>query len=343
MLPTTYLLILAVAVVVVVGFMWIVWIRPGVRARERRDRSADYLYVKPTTPAGRPLTTLPVGDLCAVLLGALIVFSWLLGPFWAQESAAFDAGPAIFWSYLVIPPLVAVALGARDLMSWRAFLTDSAIVALLKFVITAFVIVGTFSTVGHGAPTPTNTIAKAATTKKQGPPPSSDLTGIERRTVTGRVVADGRPVADALVWVATGLDELAFAPPTEPISLTNDGIAIRPTPVVLRTWQPLRLVGADARTHTIEGIRRRDSEPQFNLPMVSGLVGMHRMARPGGLLRVRCVVHDRAERAAHMLLLHHPYWTRTDADGRFRLADVPHPGPIGLEAFHPDHARLEVR
>ena len=46
-----------------------------------------------------------------------------------------------------------------------------------------------------------------------------------------------------------------------------------------------------------------------------------------GALALTCSVHGKAEAAANLLLLHHPFWTFTDAKGAFQLDGLP-PGSL---------------
>lgn len=232
----------------------------------------------------------------------------------------FEIDGSIIWSYALVFVLVPIALAANKTLTVGNFLLYELELILLKYAITTCIAVGLWAS---SDPPPHAPRAEVATSpaKRPTPPPPSPLgpTG----TIAGVVLdEDGTPLADAWVYVDSGLDDLAFAVPGDLARVTNDGTGFSPAFSVLRTYQDLELVVTDAQLHTMAGTNARD-EQVLSIPMVAGgRSEPFSTPRELGLVRLRCRVHDN-EAGAHLLILAHPYWTQTDSAGRFTLTDVP--------------------
>src|SRR5512140_3131860 len=84
----------------------------------------------------------------AVLAVALAVFAFAAGPVWRHR---WEPNAAILWSYAVIPPAVFAAFFRRGTPRLVPVLLESALLAIVKFGITAFVLVTLWS---FGTPPP---------------------------------------------------------------------------------------------------------------------------------------------------------------------------------------------
>jgi hypothetical protein len=84
----------------------------------------------------------------AVLAVALLVFAFAAGPVWRHR---WEPNPAILWSYAVIPPAVLAAFLRRGTPRLVPVLLESLLLSIVKFGITAFVLVTLWSV---GAPPP---------------------------------------------------------------------------------------------------------------------------------------------------------------------------------------------
>jgi hypothetical protein len=96
-------------------------------------------------PRVRALTAL---ERLAVLALALAVFAFAAGPVWRH---AWDPDAAILWSYAVIPPAVFAAFLRRGTPRAVPVVVESLLLAVVKFGISAFVLIGLWS---FGAPPP---------------------------------------------------------------------------------------------------------------------------------------------------------------------------------------------
>jgi hypothetical protein len=74
-----------------------------------------------------------------ILLGSLLVFAFAGGPFWEHLRASH------FWrlvlSYLIIPPWVLWALWRNGAFGWLRLLVASAVLSVIKLVLTAVFLV----------------------------------------------------------------------------------------------------------------------------------------------------------------------------------------------------------
>ncbi len=144
----------------------------------------------------------------------------------------------------------------------------------------------------------------------------------ETGSVGGAVVDEGgRPAAGALVFVASGLSGYVFAPPREPVTIGDGEHGVTPELAVAMTGQRVLARSTDGRLHTAVGTR--DGEALFNVPLLrSGEPTELPIQQALGVLTLSCNAH-RGEAPGRLLVLSHPFFTRTGVDGRFELRGVP--------------------
>lgn len=258
----------------------------------------------------------------AILLVSLLVFLFANGPMWQRP---FDIDGHIVWSYLIIPVLVAVVLLRGGRFRSGPFALATLELILIKFMITlSFFAVPAWIAAGDPERRPRPSYAAPAV----APPPArpaptripDDITGVIRGVVVG---AEG-PVEGVLVYVESGLEDFVFAPPKAPVRLTNQGNGPAPSLAVLHPFQDLTLSSEDNQLHVLAA-SDEGGHPAFTLPMLSG--GRERtlhLPTRHGLFSLRCRVHEGGrESQAHLLVLSHPHYSRSDAEGRFELRGVP--------------------
>jgi hypothetical protein len=108
----------------------------------------------------------------------------------------------------------------------------------------------------------------------------------------------------------------------------------------VQTGQPLLLRSGDGRLHAIRG-ENADGRTVFNAAVTVGSTVV-RLQEPAGLLTVSCAVHDHVgkERPGRLLVLAHPFFATTGADGRFRFEGLP-PGRVVLRVLDADLGEAE--
>ncbi len=310
-------------VIVIIGTLAMVvtglWLPQRGKRRNEQSKGIHVQWEAPQTPA-----FVKVGDRAATVIVSfsLAVFVILLGPFWTGQ---YDSSEAVYASYAPVFVLVAAVLWRQRQLTLKNWVMDAVTLALIKFMASALLLVLIWAIWGPGAiPRPVEqphaAIAQpTAEAAKRGIKPI-DIKATSQ--ITGAVVgADGRPIADAIVWISDGLQPWQFHPPRAPVEITHRDGGLQPKLIVVQLGQPLRLVSSDGRLHTIEA--RQDSKVWFTFPMLP----RHKQPSPHGFTQVglaslRCSAHPH-EHKAMLLSLHHPYWVRTARDGRFVVNHVP--------------------
>ncbi len=199
-------------------------------------------------------------------------------------------------------------------------------------------------------PTPLDTAttgAIAGHVRLTGTPPSprdvqlgSDPTCVAAHpnglTVDGVRVADGM-VADALVYVAHGLEHRVFAVPDTPVVVDQRGCLFLPPVVGVRAGQRLEFANSDDTLHNVHGAPTKSPAWNFGL----GVQGARRslvLDKPEVPVPVRCDVHPWMR--ADVGVFDHPYFGVTGPAGAFRLDGVP-AGHYVVAAWHPVLGRVE--
>lgn len=278
-------------------------------------------------------------------LAVTLAIFFFLNPFW-EELDVVEVDQNIWWSYAPIPLLVLVLLAVEKKLARSAWFLETLKLVLVKFAITY--LVGNIWWTLVDAPEarlerePVATVAapKASFSPHAAPPPTS-LAGVARTTLEG-VLRDaaGAPVADAFVFVAAGLEDIEFAPPASAALLAHESEGYAPVRSICQVHQSLRLRSAPDLLHTAE-LRDARGKALMNVPAVAGAERELMFARERGILSVQCRVHGHDERPAQLAVFAHPFATLTDAEGRFRLADVPD-SASALGAWADETRRVEL-
>ena len=127
-------------------------------------------------------------------------------------------------------------------------------------------------------------------------------------------------VANAFVYVKSGLEGKNFAVPQTPVTLDQSGCWFRPRVLGIQVGQELRIVNSDPVTHNIHPMAETNREWNHSQgPGDPPLV--RRFTKPEVMIPVKCNIHSWMH--AWFGVLPHPYFAVTSADGDFTIPDLP--------------------
>jgi plastocyanin len=149
-------------------------------------------------------------------------------------------------------------------------------------------------------------------------------------SITGRVVgADGKGIPDAVVFVQSpteGAKMPGGIVPTATMDQIEKTFVPGLLPIVVGT--KVRFPNHDQIHHHVYSFSRTKT---FELPLYKGTDAPPVLFDKVGVVKVGCNIHDWM--SGIILVLPTPYFARTDAEGRFTLADLPQ-GQYSLVAWH---------
>jgi hypothetical protein len=251
-----------------------------------------------------------------VALATVVFFLWE-GPSWHHADAA-DAGA--WWSYAVIPPLVAGALIFERRLAAVPFILATLEVAAWKFCAT-YLFAQTMWMISPPKTPPPPLPAVSAQPRAPDLPPSV-IDPRDTGAVEGRVVTAGAPLEGAIVYIDGGLETYVFAPPSEVLRIVEEGGAITTEAEVAQIGQRVEARSGDLKLHTL--IASTSEGDAFSIPLQSSGAWSNAVLRPFvGVATLHCGVHQRSGESRRLVITSNPFWTRSDASGSYRLNGVP--------------------
>jgi len=143
------------------------------------------------------------------------------------------------------------------------------------------------------------------------------------------VVNPDGTLANAFVYIKSGLEGKTFEPPSTPVTIDQHGCWFGPRVLGIQTGQTLRVANSDPVTHNIHPLAQVNRE--WNHSQQEGDAPIARkFLKPEVMIRVKCNIHSWMH--AFIGVLDHPYFAVTGADGSFQIPNVP-PGEYVLEAW----------
>lgn len=161
--------------------------------------------------------------------------------------------------------------------------------------------------------------AEPSCAKEHTTPPASE------EVITG----DGGTLANAVVYVKSGLDGYSFPAPSAPAKIEQKGCQYHPHVVAMEVGQNIDVVNDDQTTHNIHPIPTVNREWNESQPPGAAPIEKN-FAREEIAIPVKCNVHPWMK--AYMAVLSNPYFQVTDKDGKFDLKNLP-PGTYTVVAW----------
>ncbi len=151
--------------------------------------------------------------------------------------------------------------------------------------------------------------------------------------VSEEVVVDAAGmVANAFVYVRSGLEGKSFTTPTTPAVLDQKGCMYVPHVLGMMPNQPLKVLNSDPTLHNVHSHPNVEGNKEFNLAMPrAGGESVRTFAKPEIMIPVRCDVHPWM--VSYIGVVEHPFYAVTDKNGTFTIANLPH-GTYTIEAWH---------
>jgi hypothetical protein len=261
---------------------------------------------------------------CFVL--ALLVFFFFQGPLWRHR---WQLDASIFYSYLVVPVLVAAVLAYRKKWAVSGFALGTLEIVAWKFAAT-YVIAHTmwmFSTPPPRPPAVVDVVVPEHETALVPTPIAEGATG----AIEGLVASSDAGVATrAVVFIVSGLEAYTFMPSTGGAALSV-GTEIEPDVAVAELHQDLRARSSDGRLHTL--IAAIEDADLFNMPLQSSGAWSSAVIRRGqGVAQLRCAVHQHSRETGSLVVVRHPFHSQLAGDGHFRWEGVP-AGHVTVQAL----------
>jgi plastocyanin len=159
-------------------------------------------------------------------------------------------------------------------------------------------------------------------------------------TVSGTVRLHGAAARDAVVYLER-LDGPVARPAPAPVVIDQRNLAFAPRVVPVAEGTTVTFTNSDDIQHNVFSPSR--AAGAFDLGTYSrGEARSVTMKEPGDVL-VLCNIHMEME--AHIVVVRDPFFAVTDADGRYRIPDVP-PGRYAVKLWSrkwlPDERTLDV-
>jgi hypothetical protein len=114
--------------------------------------------------------------------------------------------------------------------------------------------------------------------------------------------------------------------------LDQQGCNYEPYILGMMVGQPLQIKNSDPILHNVHALPAVDGNQEFNIAQpTQGQTDTKTFDKKEILVKVKCDVHNWM--FAYVGVMDNPYFALTDADGNFKISNVP-PGDYTLTAYH---------
>jgi hypothetical protein len=143
------------------------------------------------------------------------------------------------------------------------------------------------------------------------------------------MTGDHGELANAVVYIKSGLGSYHFDTPTTPATLDQEACMYVPRVVALMTHQILHVKNTDPTAHNIHFMPKTNKQWNYSMPSGSDPLETH-FDKPEVAIPVMCNVHPWMR--AFLFVFADPYFAVTTKTGAFNLTNVP-PGTYTIEVW----------
>jgi hypothetical protein len=145
-------------------------------------------------------------------------------------------------------------------------------------------------------------------------------------------VVNGR-LANAFVYIKSGLPEAQYDPPATEATIDQNGCRYHPHVLGIMTGQRLKILNGDPTTHNIHPMPQVKGNREWNQsqgPHADPIIKTSFTAQEV-MIPIKCNQHPWMK--MYLNVMSHPYFAVTDADGKFTIPNLP-PGTYSLAVVH---------
>jgi hypothetical protein len=146
---------------------------------------------------------------------------------------------------------------------------------------------------------------------------------------TEDVLVNNGKLENVFVYVKSGLGDMKFSAPSEPVVLDQKGCRYQPHVLGVQVGQEFIIRNSDGILHNIHPVPKVNQG--FNVGQPVNMDTKKTFDKVEVMIPIECDVHDWM--SGYLGVLDHPYFAVSGADGSFSLANLP-PGTYTLEAWH---------
>ena len=151
----------------------------------------------------------------------------------------------------------------------------------------------------------------------------------KEKTKPDLIVGSGGGLANAVVVVKASKGK-ALAVPAEPVVFDQKGCEYKPHVLAFPAGSTVRVLNPDGVLHNVHVTGKVNPEANRAMPKFQKQVDW-KIEKPEWPIAVKCDAHPWMH--AYWLSMDQPYYAVTDADGNFKIADLP-AGDYEVEVWH---------
>jgi plastocyanin len=144
------------------------------------------------------------------------------------------------------------------------------------------------------------------------------------------MLGPNQEMENVFVHVTSGIQKKAYPAPTTEATLDQKGCMYHPHVLAVMAGQPVKILNPDGTLHNVHALSKVNEE--FNLAMPKFRTETTKtFDKAEGMFPIKCDVHPWM--AGWVTVLDNPYFSVTQNDGKFTIADLP-AGTYEIEAWH---------